>query len=116
MSTQALQLDREEALQLAELREVYQTTNTAGWQRIKKRLQSLVDEAHEDCFGAVFASAEVKAAFMTRWQQREAVIRDLNGYIASCEEQRMRILEEIKERENQERVSPYAASRTEEFA
>ena len=92
-------LDPQEAHQLAELREVYQTTNTAGWIRIKKLMESLVEEAHEDCFKAVFASAEVKAAFLTRWQQREAMMRGVLDYIGNCEKQRKEILAEIAERE-----------------
>lgn len=106
------QLERTELQLLAELREVYQTVNSAGWQRIQKLMESQVAEAHEDMLGAVFATAEVKAAYLTRWQQREAMCRGILDYIAQCDRERKRILEEIEEREKQ-RTNPYESSRIE---
>ena len=106
------QLERTELQLLAELREIHHTTNTAGWTRLRTLIEGFVDEAHEDMLGAVFASAEVKAAYLTRWQQREAMRRGIMDYIAQCDRERNRILEEIEERERQ-RVNPYESSRTE---
>ena len=78
-------------------------------------MESLVEEAHEDCFGAVFASSEVKSAFLTRWQQREAMRRGVMDYIEQCDRERQRILEEIAEREK-ERNEGYATVRSDEVA
>jgi len=92
-------LDAVEALQLAELREIYQTTNTAGWQRLKQLMESLVEEAHEAMIGNISSDPMTYMRFQLRWQQREAMLRGVLDYIGNCERDRKRILEEIQERE-----------------
>lgn len=67
--------------------------NSAGWQHIRSQIQKFVDEAHEDMFGAVYASAEVKAAFQMRWQQREAMWRGIQKYIDDCADEKVLLLE-----------------------
>lgn len=96
-----LELAKDELLELAELREIYVVINTPGWNRLKKMMQSLVDEAQEDMLSAVYATNEIKAAFLTRWQQREAMMRAVTFYVESCEQRRKLILEEIAERNNE---------------
>lgn len=86
-------LTAEELQHLAEVREVCRTINSAGWQHLLTQIKRFVDEAHEDMFGAVYASAEVKAAFQMRWQQREAMLRGIQKYIADCEDEKTLLLE-----------------------
>jgi hypothetical protein len=79
-------------------------------------METFVAEAHEDMVEAVFASAETKAGLLTRWQQRETMLRGVLDYVAQCDRERKRILEEIAEREK-ERDTSYADSpRTEAIA
>lgn len=92
-------LDPQEAQQLAELREVFQTTNTAGWHRIKKLMEALVEEAHEAMIGNISSDPMMYMRLQLRWQQREAMLRGVLEYIGSCDKQRKLILEEIAERE-----------------
>lgn len=93
-------LSNDELIELQELQEVHNLTTMPGWKtRILPLLNSLVSEANEEMLGAVFATVEVKASLLTRWQQRVAVQRAVLGYIDECSQRRTRILEEIKERE-----------------
>jgi hypothetical protein len=92
-------LDPQEERQLAELREVFQTTNTAGWQRIKNLMLQLVDDAHEDMVGNLSSDPMMYMRLQLRWQQREAMMRGVLDYIGNCDKQRKQILEEIAERE-----------------
>lgn len=92
-------LDPQEALQLAELREVFQTTNSAGWQRIKKLMEAQVEDAHEDMVGNISSDPMTYMRLQLRWQQREAMLRVVLDYVADQDRRRKIILEEIAERE-----------------
>jgi len=110
------QLDKTEAQELAELREIYQTTNSAGWVRIKDLMQGLVDEAHEDMIGNTSAEPMTYMHKQLRWQQREAMMRGVLDYIAQCDHDRKRILDEITEREKERNTSYADSPRTEAVA
>jgi len=92
-------LDPVEAQQLAELREIYVTVSTAGWQRIKKLMEAQVEDAHEDMVGNISSDPMMYMRLQLRWQQREAMLRGVLEYIGNCDKQRKMILEEIAERE-----------------
>ena len=89
-------LTQAELEHLAEVREVYQTVNTAGWRRILEQMQRFVDEAQEDMIGAMYAADAVKAGLQTRWQQRISMLRGVKKYIADLEDERVQLLEEAK--------------------
>ncbi len=100
MQPSPLDLSQNEREQLLELQEVFDLSNSRGWiARILPLMEGLVNEAHEEMLGAVYASVEIKAALLTRWQQREAMMRAVKSYIEDCKQQRSSILEEIAERE-----------------
>ena len=89
---------------LAEIREVCTTVNSAGWHRILAQMEAFVDEAQEEMIGAVYASAEIKAALQMRWQQRIAMLRGVEKYVQSCESERKLLLQDMTQRS----VPPYA--------
>lgn len=92
-------LDTSELAELRELQEVYELAASSGWKsRIEPLISSLVAEANEEMLGAVYATEQIKAALLTRWQQRVAVQRAILSYIGDCEARRTRILEEIEAR------------------
>jgi hypothetical protein len=96
-------LDPDEIEALSELRDIQTLINSPGWTlRLRPLLESLVNEAEEEMLGAVFATTDVKASMLTRWQQRKAMLRAVLQYIESCETKRKRILEEIEERRKAE--------------
>lgn len=66
-------------------------------------MEGFIEEAHEDMIGLPpEASDHAKAAYLDRWRQREAMYRGLSDYVAQCNAERTRILEEIKEREDKQ--------------
>ncbi len=77
---------------LAEVREVCNLVNTPGWHRVLKQMKAFTDEAHEDMIGAVYATAEIKAALQNRWQQRISMLRGVESYIKACEEEKQQLL------------------------
>jgi hypothetical protein len=96
-------LTTDELSELTELQEVHQLATSNGWRtRLLPLLESLVAEASEEMLGAVFATVEVKASLLTRWQQRQAVLRSVVSYIQSCEDRRKMILEGIEQRRKEE--------------
>jgi len=90
-------LTAQELQHLAEVREVTRTTNSAGWRLILERMRAFVNEAQEDMVGAVYASDSIKASLQMRWQQRVAMLRGVESYIKSCEDERDMLLEMNKE-------------------
>lgn len=86
-----------ELAHLAELRDVLNTVNSPGWARIMKRLDELVDEAKEETLGAGGAPDAHLAALARRWQQREAVLRDVRQYASSCQEEVSELLKRNRE-------------------
>jgi hypothetical protein len=94
MATQQV-LSPQELEHLAEVREVTITANSPGWIRILRQMEQFVAEAHEDMFGAIYASDAVKANLQCRWQQREAMLRGVKAYITDCTEQKKLLLESI---------------------
>jgi hypothetical protein len=89
-------LSQQELDHLAEVREVWQTTNTAGWHRIRSRMQSWVTEALEDMRKSPYASNETKAALQMRWSQRESMLMGIDSYIADLQYDREMLLQESK--------------------
>jgi hypothetical protein len=97
-----MELDPEEVKQLHEVREVCNTSYTVGWTGyLLPKIKEFVEEAHEDMLGAVHASDAVMGGFTKRWVQREAMLRGILEYVARCEDDRKRILQEIEERKKQ---------------
>jgi hypothetical protein len=64
-----------------------------------KRLDELVEEAKEETLGMAGAPDAVLAAMTRRWQQREAVVRDIREYVAGCEAEKKMILEGLEPKE-----------------
>jgi shikimate kinase len=65
-------------------------------------MQGFVDEAHEEMLAVKPTDSDAtKAAYLVRWQQREAMYRGITDYVAQCDQDRQRILEEIEEREKE---------------
>lgn len=92
-------LSDEERQHLAELRDVLSTASSPGFMRIMKRLEEDVQQACEDMLGAASAPDSHLAALTRRWQQREAVVRDIKEYVSGCENEKKLILEHLdKER------------------
>ena len=71
--------------------------NSGGWRRILAQMQSFVDEAMESMIAAPYASDAIKAAMLMRWQQRISMLRGVEKYVSSCEDERKVLLEEIKQ-------------------
>src|ERR1700758_2956711 len=93
---------------LAEVREVCQTVNSAGWRRILAQMKTFVDEAQEAMIAAPYAADSVKAAMLMRWQQRISMLRGVEKYIESCEFSRQQLLEEIKPQQRSVPTEEYA--------
>jgi hypothetical protein len=91
-------LTAQELEHLAEVREVTTCANSAGWIRILQQMEKFVAEAHEDMFGAVYASDAIKANLQNRWQQREAMLRGVKQYVGDCEEQKKLLIESVTPR------------------
>lgn len=100
MATEPIPFTELELQHLAELRDVINTVNSPGWVRIMKRLEELVEEAREDVVGAGAAPDAHLAALTRRWQQREAVVRDIRLYAESCQKE---VNELLKRPETEER-------------
>lgn len=90
-------LTLEELEHLAEVREVCQTTNSAGWQRIKAKMKIWVEEALADMRQAPYASNEIKAALQMRWSQRESMLMGITQYIESCQDEKEMLLTEARQ-------------------
>lgn len=115
-----LKLDPAEQAQLSELGEVFNTVHSAGWKRIHALLEELVEEAHEDMFGAL-GTLEDRGVLTLRWQQREAMKRAVENYISDCISKRANILDEIARREEEARraehgLPPSWAEETEDIS
>ena len=67
-------------------------------------MRTFVDEASEDMIGAVYATAEVKAGLQNRWQQRVSMLRGVEKYVQSCEDEKNLLLDEA--RQQQQRSVP----------
>lgn len=91
-------LTQQELDHLAEIREVCQTVNSAGWRRILAQMKSWVEEANEDMIGAGYAVDSIKAGLQNRWQQRVAMLRGVEKYVQACLDEREMLLEESKQR------------------
>lgn len=97
MTTQEV-LSPQELEHLAEVRDVTVTASSAGWLRIMREMERFVAEAHEDMFGAVYASDAVKANLQCRWQQREAMLRGIKAYVNECEAEKTMLVETLNDR------------------
>jgi hypothetical protein len=97
MTTQDL-LSPQELEHLAEVRDVTVTAASAGWMRIVREMERFVAEAHEDMFGAVYASDSVKANLQCRWQQREAMLRGIKAFVNECEAEKNTLVETLNTR------------------
>lgn len=102
MATEPLPFTEFELQHLAELRDILNTVNSPGWSRIMKRLDELVDEAREEMIGAGGASDAHLAAMTRRWQQREAVVRDIRLYAESCQTEVNALLKREEKEEHAE--------------
>lgn len=92
-------LESDELEHLKELQEVHELFTSTGWRtRIMPLLQEQVEQAKEAMVGNISSDPMTYMRLQLRWQQREAMLRELVGYIDGCEQQRKRILEEIEER------------------
>ena len=93
-------LSQEELVELEELQQVHALISMPGWKtRIQPLMQAQVEDAHENMVGNLSNDPMTYMRLQLRWQQREAMLRAVLGYIDECEQRRTRILEEIKERE-----------------
>ena len=100
-------LTQDELDHLAEVREVCQTANSAGYRRILAQMQRWADEALEVIRESPYASDSVKAAMQMRWAQRESILRGVVQYVQTCLDEKEALLLEAK----QQRSVP-----TEEYA
>lgn len=93
-------LSEDELIELEELQQVHALITMPGWKtRIQPLMQAQVEDAKESMVGNISNDPMTYMRLQLRWQQREAMLRALLGYIDECEQRRTRILEEIKERE-----------------
>lgn len=86
---------------LQKARAVVGVSKSPGGQAILDRVAELVSEAEEDCL-ACMGSDEVRAGFQRRWQQRLAVQREIEKFIASHEAAIKQIEDEIQQEEQWE--------------
>lgn len=94
------QLDPEEIRELQKYQAIYEMSCTAGWKAyMLPQMQAWAEEAHEDMLGAQYGSPEVRSGLMGRWQQRETVVRAVEAYVSECNAARLRIKEDIEERQ-----------------
>jgi DNA-directed RNA polymerase subunit F len=94
-------LTREQAEILRELNSFKQVSESAAWVKIKEKIQSMVDEAKEDLLGCPPDTCnEGRSILSIRWQQREAMSRELTNFVESQLQERNILLVEIKEQEN----------------
>lgn len=90
----------EELVELEELQQVHALISMPGWKtRLQPLMESEVANALENMVGNLSNDPMTYMRLQLRWQQREAMLRAVLGYIDECEQRRTRILEEIKERE-----------------
>lgn len=91
-------LTREQAEMLRELNSFQQVSDSAAWKKLRERLDATVDESREECLGcAPETTMEQRAILQMRWQQREAIRRDLLAFMDSHVEHRKQLLDELKE-------------------
>lgn len=88
-------LTAQEAQHMQELVDILKTSSTPGWMRIMKRLEELVGESREQMLGAGDKPDVILTALARRWTQREAMLRDIKEYIASCQTEKDEILKSI---------------------
>jgi hypothetical protein len=86
---------------LLDAESVIQAAGSVGGKKILAHLQALADEAKEECF-ACQGGDVVRAGFHRRWQQREAVIREVNAWIQGLQGQVEQIKQEIQQEEQWE--------------
>lgn len=79
---------------LAEVREVCVTTASPGWLLIMSEIEKFVEEAKEAMVGNVSSDPMSYMRFQLRWQQREAMLRGINDYVRSCQDERDVLLKE----------------------
>lgn len=91
-------LTKEQSEVLRELNSFKLVTETTAWGKIKEKIVSLVEEAQEELLGcAPDTGNEARSILSIRWQQREAMKRELLNFIDSQLTFRDRMIEEIKE-------------------
>lgn len=107
MMTRPQPLTPDELAHLAEIREVTNTVQTAGWQHILRQVERFSEEAHEDMLASVPSdTADTKANLLLRWQQREAILRGIRQYIAECESEKQQLLEQFKLQQEEKESVP----------
>src|SRR6266850_640278 len=110
-------LEPDELEQLRELQQVHELANSEGWRtRIMPLLESQVEAAKESMVGNISSDPMTYMRLQLRWQQREAMLRELVNYLAQCEETRKRILDEIEERRKIEMGIPDGVPVEENYA
>ena len=68
-------------------------------------MAGFVGAAHEDMLANVSDDPTSYMRQQLRWQQREAMYRGIMDYVAKCDHDRKRILQEIAEREKEYNAS-----------
>lgn len=92
-------LTQQELDHLAEIREVCQTANTAGYRLILAQMETWAAEALEAIRSAPYASNEVKAAMQMRWSQRDSILQGVKQYVQGCQDEKDMLLEEARQKE-----------------
>lgn len=90
-------LTQQELDHLAEVREVCQTANSAGYQRILTQMETWATEALEAIRASPYASNEVKAAMQMRWSQRDSILQGVKQYVQALQDEREQLLLEAKQ-------------------
>lgn len=83
---------------LAEVREVCQTANSAGYRRILAQMETWAQEALEAMRASPYASNEIKAAMQMRWSQRDSILQGVKQYVQACLDEKEQLLLETKQR------------------
>lgn len=90
-------LTQQELDHLAEVREVWTTTKSAGWQRVMGQVSAFVEESYEAMVGNCSSDPMSYMRLQLRWQQRLAMKRGIEKYVSDCEFQRQQLLSEARE-------------------
>lgn len=91
-------LTQEQVDILRELNSFKLVGESSAWEKIIGRLKANVDEALEEMMGCgPETTLDQRGVLQLRWQQREAIRRDLLAFMQSNLDERQRVIDEIKE-------------------
>lgn len=91
-------LTQDQAEILRELNSFQQVSDSVAWKKVIERLKGNTAEALEEMLGcAPDTPLEQRGVLQMRWQQREAIQRDLLSFVDAQLNERQKLIEEIKE-------------------